>query len=156
MNLHVFVAAAWACAPRVRALHGALRAAGCVPRSHWADESDGSEAMEFSDLSSDEDIDVAWRANREGICESHVVIVLADTPTREGHAEAEYARMMGKSILWVGKPTLTSRRFKYETFHSDLEAVEFVSRYVVDQYVRNYIDRGHLVGEMKLAFDEAD
>jgi len=147
-TLHVFVSAAWSSAPRVRELHEKLWTRGDVQiESTWAEKSNGEVAPELCESTSDEDIACAWRSNRDGIIRSHVVIVLGDTPTREGHAEAEYARWLNKAILWVGKPTLSSRMFKYLTFATDDELVNFIrSR---DDELRDYISRGHLTDSLR-------
>jgi hypothetical protein len=124
MTLRCFICAAFTAAPLVRTMHTTLRAAGVECLSGWADEA-GDEPEDL-DAFSVEDLRAFWFNNRNGIEQADVVIVLADTPTREGHAEAEYARIHKKQVLWVGRQTLTAAVEGYPRVATPLEAVDVV------------------------------
>lgn len=128
--MKVFVAAAWLESARVRELHSSLRAIDIEVLSIWA-EKDGAIAGSSEDLASlsDGELLTLWYENREGIADCDVFIILADTPGREAFAEAEYARILGKPIVWVGRDTLTTATPKTGTYYrvdSDAEALQTV------------------------------
>jgi len=103
----IYVIAAYTSAPAVRALHDRLRAAGHEPVSSWAEEAHGPEALEA--LTQDE-CRAIWKRNDSDMRSADVVMVLADTPCREGFMEAARAyHWGGQQIVWVGRPTLTAR-----------------------------------------------
>lgn len=104
----VYVIAAYAEAPTVRAIHDRLRMIGCEPTSSWAESAHGAE-----DLASLSDAECAriWDRNDVDMQDATVVLLLADTPAREGWMEAQRALDYGKRLLCVGRPTLTLRAF---------------------------------------------
>lgn len=104
--MRVYVIAAYSHAPAVRAIHDRLRMMGVEPTSSWAEEACGPEALER--LSDDECYRI-WDRNRRDLDNASVALVLADTPMREGHAEAAHAMRTGCRVVWVGRPTLGAR-----------------------------------------------
>ena len=104
--LRCYVIAAYSHAPAVRAIHDRLRMMGIEPTSSWAEEAHGPEVLdELSDL----ECMAIWERNRDDLDSASVVLVLADTPMREGHAEAAHAMRTGCRVVWVGRPTLGAR-----------------------------------------------
>lgn len=104
---YAYVIAAYTSAPQVRALHDRLRTIGIEPTSSWAEEAHGPEALEALSTQACRAI---WTRNDRDMREADVVIVLADTPCREGFMEAARAYYDGRQdMVWVGRPTLTSR-----------------------------------------------
>lgn len=124
MSHSVFICAAFTAAPLVRSMHTTLRARGVTCLSGWADTA-GDEPEDL-EKHSPEDLYNYWRKNRDGITSADTVIVLADTPMREGHAEAEWARMHGKRIVWVGRPTLTATIADFIRVATPIEAIDNV------------------------------
>ena len=104
--MKLYVIAAYSHAPQVRAIHERLRALGIEPTSSWAEEANGPEAL---DGLSDDECYRIWDRNRRNLDSASVALVLADSPTREGHAEAAHAMRTGCRVVWVGRPTLGSR-----------------------------------------------
>jgi hypothetical protein len=104
--LKVYVVASFQSAPSVRAIHDRLRMLGIEPTSSWAEEAHGAEAL---DGLSDEECYAIWARNRDDLDNASVALVLADTPMREGFAEASYALRSGVDTVWVGRPTLQAR-----------------------------------------------
>lgn len=104
--MRAYVIAAYGSAPVVRALHERLRAIGIEPTSSWAEDAHGPEDLEA--LSDAECLRI-WQRNRDDMDAASIAIVLADTPMREGHAEASYALRSGMDVVWIGRPTLTAR-----------------------------------------------
>ena len=102
----VYIIAAYSAAPAVRAIHDRLRMAGIEPVSSWAEEAHGPEAL---DGLSDDECYRIWDRNRRDLDSASVALVLADTPMREGHAEAAHAMRTGCRVVWVGRPTLGAR-----------------------------------------------
>jgi hypothetical protein len=120
----VFICAAFSAAPLVRSMHTTLRARGVTCLSGWADEA-GDEPEDLERFS-EGDLYGFWFKNRDGISRADTIIVLADTPMREGHAECEYARMLGKRIVWVGRPTLTATIADFIRVATPIEAIDNV------------------------------
>jgi hypothetical protein len=120
----VFICAAFQSAPLVRSMHTTLRNRGVECLSGWAD--DAGDEPENLDSYKPEQLYEFWFKNRDGISRADTVIVLADTPMREGHAEAEYARMLGKRVVWSGRPTLTATIADFIRVASPMEALEHV------------------------------
>ena len=105
--LKVYIIAAYAHAPAVRAIHDRLRMVGIEPVSSWAEGAHGAEELEHLTKSQCRDI---WQRNDADMRSADVVMVLADTPCREGFMEAARAYERGRQdIVWVGRPTLTAR-----------------------------------------------
>jgi hypothetical protein len=102
----VYVIAAYDHAPLVRAIHSRMRALGITPTSSGAEQAHGAEQLE---LLSDEACARIWRRNRDDMAGARIVLVLADTPTREGHCEADRGIGAGHRMVWVGRPTLSAR-----------------------------------------------
>lgn len=103
----VYVIAAYTAAPAVRLLHTRLRMAGHEPTSSWAEEATGPE--DLTALSTAE-CRAIWSRNDKDMRDADVVIVLADTNTREGWMEAQRAVALGGvQIICIGRPTLTLR-----------------------------------------------
>lgn len=105
--LRVYVIASYQSAPLVRAIHDRLRMLGIEPTSSWAEEACGAE--DLASLTKDE-CRAIWKRNDQDMRVADVVMVLADTPCREGFMEAARAyHWGGQRIVWVGRPTLTAR-----------------------------------------------
>lgn len=103
----IYIIAAYAHAPAVRALHDRLRMAGHEPVSSWAEQAHGAEDLDA--LTKDE-CRAIWKRNDSDMRSADIVVVLADTPCREGFMEAARAYHWGvQEIVWVGRPTLTAR-----------------------------------------------
>lgn len=100
----IFVAAAYAWSPQVRALHARLRDLGATPLSTWAESAGEAEDLDSYTLS---ELRKMRDANYDAIDASDVVIFLADSPAREAHYEVAYAVARGKVVLWIGRPTLS-------------------------------------------------
>ena len=106
--LKVYVIGAYESSPAVRLLHTRLRMAGHEPTSSWAEEATGPE--DLTALSTAE-CRAIWDRNDQDMIDANVVVVLADTPCREGFFEAQRAFDLRKRIVWVGRPTLTVRAY---------------------------------------------
>ncbi|MBP9863666.1 MAG: hypothetical protein KBD62_37315 [Kofleriaceae bacterium] len=104
----VYVIAAYTAAPEVRTLHTRLRMAGHEPTSSWAEEAAGPE--DLASLTPGQ-CGAIWDRNDQDMIDANVVVVLADTPAREGFLEAQRAFDLRKRIVWVGRPTLTVRAY---------------------------------------------
>lgn len=104
----VYVIAAYTAAPEVRILHTRLRMAGHEPTSSWAEEATGPE--DLASLTPGQ-CGAIWDRNDQDMIDANVVVVLADTPCREGFFEAQRAFDLRKRIVWVGRPTLTVRAY---------------------------------------------
>lgn len=121
-----FICAAWSWAHRVREMHAALRDAGVTPLSLWAEHANG-EADALHDFSH-EQLEQFWYGNREGIAAADVVVMLADSPAREAFQEIEYARMIGRQIVWVGRDTLTAAINQWPHMPDEAAAVEWIAK----------------------------
>ena len=116
----IYVIAAYAAAERVREIHASLRALGHTPTSAWADEADGPEQL---DTMSDSECYAVWSANYGALGRSDGVIVLADTPMREGWCEVAMVADAGQRVVVVGPPNLTTRAMAWDHVETDRQAV---------------------------------
>lgn len=106
--LKVYVIGAYESSPAVRLLHTRLRMAGHEPTSSWAEEATGPE--DLASLTPGE-CGAIWDRNDQDMIDANVVVVLADTPAREGFFEAQRAFDLRKRIVWVGRPVLSVRAY---------------------------------------------
>src|SRR5258706_3586810 len=98
--VRVYVAAPYADAPRVRALHDDLREAGFLPVSQWAENANGPEALETLPLST---IRALARQNDADLLSAHLVIALArDGAGGDMFAEVRCALDSKIPVLGVG------------------------------------------------------
>jgi hypothetical protein len=98
--IRVYVAAPYADAPRVRALHHELRDAGFEPTSRWAEAADGPETLDVLSLA---DVRALARANDDDLLRAHFLVVLArDGAGGEMFAETRLALDSGIAVVWVG------------------------------------------------------
>lgn len=109
----VYIIAAYQSAERVRRLHRTLRAAGHTPTSRWAESAHGPEQLGDADA-----CERARRANLDDMHRAQAVIVLADTPMREGWCEVERCRHTA-DVLVVGRHNLTTRARCYAQVPDD-------------------------------------
>lgn len=114
----IYVIAAYESAERVRDIHDRLRALGHTPTSRWAEQAHGPE--ELGDYAECEAI---IHANLRDMRSADVVIILADTPMREGWCEVERC---GPNAVVVGRYNLTTRARCYARVDSDDEAIAWV------------------------------
>lgn len=117
--MDVYVIAAYESAPRVRDLHDRLRALGHTPTSRWAEHAHGPE--ELGDYVACSEI---IAANLRDMRSADVVIILADTPMREGWCEVE--RCGAANAVVVGRYNLTTRARCYARVNTDDEAIAWV------------------------------
>ena len=111
--MRVYVIASYDHAPLVRAIHDRLREIGIEPTSSWAETAHGPEELERL---SDVQCWHIWNRNGVDMNAADIVLVLADTPMREGWAEVERARRNSMHIVWVGRPTLGARADGWRTW----------------------------------------
>lgn len=115
----IYVIAAYESAPRVRDMHERLRALGHTPTSRWAEQAHGPE--ELGDYVACEAI---ITTNLRDMRSADAVIILADTPMREGWCEVE--RCGSANAVVVGRYNLTTRARCYARVDSDDEAIAWV------------------------------
>ena len=114
----IYVIAAYECAERVRDLHERLRALGHEPTSRWAEQAHGPE-----ELGGYAECEAIIAANLRDMRRADAVIILADTPMREGWCEVERC---GLNAVVVGRYNLTTRARCYARVDSDDEAIAWV------------------------------
>lgn len=108
MTMQIYVAAPYADAPMVRAVHVRLVALGLAFTSTWAEAARGAE--DFSALTP-EGLRAAALENNRGIDDADAMLVLArDGAGGEMFAEARYALTLGIPVLWCGRRILSSWR----------------------------------------------
>ena len=141
--VHVYVAAPYADAPAVRALHEKLRSAGLQPVSRWAVGADGPEALEELPVSS---VRAIAGQNDRDLLSAHFMIALArDGAGGEMFAEARLAIDTGIPIVWVGKRRpLTAYREGVARLRTTDEAIVLAESFaaLVSQSPRASIKRG--------------
>jgi putative intracellular protease/amidase len=106
--MKVYIIASYQSAGDVRAIHDALRTAGHEPTSSWAETAAGPE--DLASLTAQE-CGAIWDRNDADLLDADVVMVLADTPCREGFLEAQRAMDLRKRIVWIGRPVLSVRAY---------------------------------------------
>lgn len=100
-----FICAAWSAAERVREFHFSLSIIDIQPLSRWAEDA-APGAEDVTQLPPHVRYS-AWHDNRYAIANADAVVILADTACREAFQEIEYARILSKPIVWIGRETLT-------------------------------------------------
>ena len=125
--MNVYIASAWKDHPTVRAMHIAIRALGHTPTSTWAETARGE--LDDLDMMTDDDVEAQWHVNHEAAADADIVIVRADSGGRETFAEAHTALMAGCKVVWVGRETLSARRFgqQVKRVTSDAEAIAWLA-----------------------------
>ncbi len=104
----VYVAAPYADALKVRALHTRMRLLGLRPTSTWAEAAAGAE--DFSKFTPEQLRQFAL-SNDSALLSSDFVVVLArDGAGGEMFAEARLALDRGIAVYWVGRRTLSAWR----------------------------------------------
>lgn len=118
--MKVYVAAPYDAAGFVREhVHERLRSIGLDPTSRWAEHALGPENF---DHFSPADLRLIAEANDRDVERSDVVLVIARAAAGgEMFAEARYALMLGKHLVWVGRRILSSWRHGVERVE-DLDA----------------------------------
>jgi hypothetical protein len=128
--VRVYVAAPYADAPRVRAVHDELRNAGFEPTSRWADAANGPETLDVLPLS---DVRAIARANDDDLQRAHFLLVLArDGAGGEMFAETRLALDSGIPVVWVGsRRPLTAYREGVVRVGDVNEALSFARSFAV-------------------------
>lgn len=122
--MYVYVIAAYGAAVRVRALHARLRAEGYEPSSTWAEEAMGPECLDDADAAN-----AAWVRNHNDLERAAAVIVLADTPMREGWCEVARCEDSGRDVIVVGPANLTTRALRWDHVADDEAAIRALEDY---------------------------
>lgn len=118
--LAIYVIAAYSAAARVRGIHDSLRALGYSPVSAWAEQAEGPEQLESM---SDAECYAIWCDNYGALAKCDGVIVLADTPMREGWCEVSACADQRVPVVVVGPPNLTTRAMAWDHVATDALAV---------------------------------
>lgn len=104
----VYVAAPYADAEQVRALHRRMRVMGLQPTSSWAEAADGPES--FTNKLPEVLRDFALANDAELLRSSAVLVLARDGVGGEMFAEARLALDNDIPVFWVGRRTLSAWR----------------------------------------------
>lgn len=108
--MNVYVAAPYADAPVVRALHAALAAQRLKPTSTWADKAVGTDLAARADVDLDE-ARATLAQNDADLASADAVLVLARPGVGgEMFAEIRWAIGAGIPVIWVGRRILSAFR----------------------------------------------
>lgn len=141
--MKVYVAAPYPRALFIReTVHPALRAAGFVPTSIWAEEAipetgpDGTLIVRDACASMGlEATRQAWKTNRRSLAQSDVMLVCAfENEGGEMFAEVEQARFMPMPIYWTGRLTLSA--FDVHVRVREVGSIQGITRAI--QMMRSY------------------